>query len=360
MSPRRIPTKAELLRLQKLYRTDKKIADMLGNGVTDYLVAYWRRKKGIPLYSFPKFSEKEIQEVWDRFGDDFNAGMELNISKAAFYNWRRKYKITKKPEALKLEQLTLELYTNDKKTRRQIGSGHQTIIQKNIAARIGKKDIPIGEELEVEPDQIISTGYNYKIMQMFRETEKTYVFNPNRIIIPLDGELPNKDISRASVLKEVRDFIHIQQIKNYFDIGEGDGFQVALEKGLLLPGQLIVGNGNLIYAGGSLGALALTIPLKELALVWAEGKTTIKVPETIRIILTGRLPRGVFVQDLRRIVLLWNNWSNESEAFVPDWPCGNLSVDRLPPRLIPAPSPENFHHTFLFYPILHQVQPGLS
>src|SRR4030042_892128 len=103
MNPRRMPTKTELLRLQKLYRTDKKIAEVLGNDVTEHLVAYWRRKKGIAQYSFPKFSDKEIREVWDRFGDDFHAGMELGISKAAFYNWRRRYKITKKPEALKLE-----------------------------------------------------------------------------------------------------------------------------------------------------------------------------------------------------------------------------------------------------------------
>ena len=71
MSRRRIPTKSELMRLQKLYRTDKRIAEILGNGVTEQLVAYWRRKKGVLRYSFPKFSENEIRAVWDRFGDDF-------------------------------------------------------------------------------------------------------------------------------------------------------------------------------------------------------------------------------------------------------------------------------------------------
>ena len=84
MNHRRMPTKTELLRLQKLYRTDKKLAEVLN--VSEHLISYWRRKKGIPQYSFPKFSEKEIREVWDRFGDDFHAGMELGISKAAFYN----------------------------------------------------------------------------------------------------------------------------------------------------------------------------------------------------------------------------------------------------------------------------------
>ena len=54
MPRRKIPTKAELIQLQKLYKTDEKIAERLGN-VTPQLVAYWRRKKNIPRHSFPKF-----------------------------------------------------------------------------------------------------------------------------------------------------------------------------------------------------------------------------------------------------------------------------------------------------------------
>lgn len=102
----KIPRKKDLLTLQEQYKTDKKIAEALG-GVPEYLVGYWRRKKGIPVYSAPKFSQTEIEEAWLRHGDDFKAGRELNLSKAAFYSWRRKYGITEKPEHLKLEQLEL-------------------------------------------------------------------------------------------------------------------------------------------------------------------------------------------------------------------------------------------------------------
>ena len=66
---KKIPTKAELLQLQKLYKTDEKIGERLG-GVPSYLVAYWRRKKNVPKYSLPKFSESEIRNLWERFGDD--------------------------------------------------------------------------------------------------------------------------------------------------------------------------------------------------------------------------------------------------------------------------------------------------
>ena len=102
----KIPRKKDLLHLQQQYKTDKKIGEALG-GVPEYLVSYWRRKKNIPLYSAPKFSQKEIEEAWLRHGSDFKAGRELNLSRAAFYSWRRKYGIYEKPAHLKLEQLEL-------------------------------------------------------------------------------------------------------------------------------------------------------------------------------------------------------------------------------------------------------------
>jgi len=73
-----MPTKAELLQLQKLYKTDEKIGERLG-GVPAYLVAYWRRKKNIPKYSLPKFSESEVRNLWERYGDDEKCGLELGI-----------------------------------------------------------------------------------------------------------------------------------------------------------------------------------------------------------------------------------------------------------------------------------------
>ncbi|HUU44714.1 MAG TPA: hypothetical protein VM118_03185, partial [Acidobacteriota bacterium] len=104
----KIPRKDELLRLQELYKTDARIAEALG-GIPEYLVAYWRRKKNIPRHSSVKFSPQQITELWERFGDDFRCGRELNISKGAFYSWRRKYGITERPAVLKLEQLELRL-----------------------------------------------------------------------------------------------------------------------------------------------------------------------------------------------------------------------------------------------------------
>lgn len=104
----KIPRKSDLISLQEVYKTDDKIAEALG-GIPEYLVAYWRRKKGVAPWSEAKFSEQQIRDLWERFGDDFRCGRELNLSKAAYYSWRRKYGILEKPAELKLEQLELRL-----------------------------------------------------------------------------------------------------------------------------------------------------------------------------------------------------------------------------------------------------------
>lgn len=303
MNPRRMPTKAELIRLQKLYRTDKRIAETLGNGVTEHLVAYWRRKKGIPTYSFPKFSVKEIREVWDRFGDDFHAGMELGLSKAAFYNWRRRYKITRKPAALKLEQLSLELFTGDTPGRKRLGSGHQTIVQKVLSRSADCKSVDIGQEVEIEPEMVIAGDSIDEVIESFNLTGTTYVWNPARVLIPLDGTILSVASGEAERYKSLRDFSRLQQIQNTFDLGEGDGLQVAMEKGLVLPGQVILGCDKTIFACGCLGVLTLKLSASETALVWAEGKVGLTVPETVRVNLTGRLSRGVFVRDVAHHII---------------------------------------------------------
>jgi len=298
MSPRRIPTKGELLRLQRLYRTDKRIADVLGNGVTEHLVAYWRRKKGIAVYSFPKFSEKEIREIWDRFGDDFHAGMELGISKAAFYNWRRRYKITKKPEALKLEQLSLELNVPDRRRQRQSGTGRQTIVQKLLSQRTEKESVIPGESVEVEPDMVVVPDDADLVLTHFQQAGVTYVWNPNRIIIPLDAALSGNGPGATRAHKELRDFARRQQIRNLFDFGEGCPQQLVIEKGLVLPGHFCLASGSRSTSLGCLGAVMLAVDAESMSRVWATGKIQINVPETIRINITGRPPRGVFVRDV--------------------------------------------------------------
>jgi hypothetical protein len=156
VTAKKIPTKQELLQLQKLYRTDKRIGQALGN-VSEQLVAYWRRKKGVGKSIFPKYSQREISELWERFGDDQRSGQELGITKQAFYRWRKKYKIFGQPAILRLEQLELKFFDEQRLNR----SGEkvwpaQTFLQKVVSYHNSGEYPVIGQQATVPIDLMVS------------------------------------------------------------------------------------------------------------------------------------------------------------------------------------------------------------
>lgn len=297
MPRRKIPTKSELIQLQKLYKTDEKIAERLGN-VSPQLVAYWRRKKNIPKHSFPKFSRQDIKDLWERYGDDYRCGLDLGISKAAFYNWRRKYGLKDKPAFLKLEQLELDLGGPGKTTVRKHQYGHQTIVQKILSERGRLDKIDVGEVIEVEPDLAMSHDNTGAVIEQFQQMGLNYIWNPNRVVIVLDHGAPSAAQNLAETHKLIRDFVKRQSIKYFYDIYEGACHQVVVEKGHILPGQLAVGTDPRTTSYGCIDSFAVGIDAAEMASLWAQGKMQFTVPSTIKIIINGKIPRGVFARDI--------------------------------------------------------------
>ncbi len=297
MPRRKIPTKAELIQLQKLYKTDERIAERLGN-VTQQLVAYWRRKKNIPKHSFPKFSDSEIRDLWETYGDDYRCGLDLGISKAAFYNWRRKYSIREKPSFLKLEQLELNLGGQHKSIGKRHQYGRQTIVQKILADRSKSERVEVGQSVEVEPDLALSHDDSSKIIEDFHKRGHSHVWNPNRIIISHEHCLKSEPAQKSTAYKRVKEFIRKQNIKNFYDILEGVCHQTIVEKGLILPGQLAIGTGFHNASQGCIGAFATAVDTSDMTGVWTTGRINMQVPPTIGIVVNGKMPRGVYTRDV--------------------------------------------------------------
>lgn len=300
MSPRRkIPTKAELIQLQKLYRTDEKIGERLG-GVPAYLIAYWRRKKNVPRHSLPKFSESEIRNLWERYGDDDKCGLELGISKAAFYNWRRRYGFREKPAFLKLEQLEFNFPGLKTSSRAASLYGKQTISQKILAKAAGREKVEVGELVVVEPDIVMCHDDAFEVIRLFEKIGVEYVWNPNKIVVSLSSSSYSSGNSSrlAAAHKTIREFVRRQGIKSFYDIHQGACHQVVLESGGILPGQLSLGTDRHTTSHGALGAFGTGIDVREMAATWATGKVWLRVPETLRIDITGRRPPGVYACDI--------------------------------------------------------------
>lgn len=288
----KIPKKKELLELQKKYRSDKKIGEVYG--VPARLVAYWRGKKKVGAYSFPKYSEEKIQELWSRFGDDEKAGAELNISKAGFRQWRRRYDINQTPIHLSLEQLELPLPDS---TRRK-GSRRETVAQKILARKSGLKRVEVGETVNIEPDFVISHDGTFEVLEKFLQIGAERFWNPGKTAVVLDQNQHAFNGNKEPSLKVIRDFAKKHKIKDFYDIGQGICHQLIIENALVAPGHLILSCDTQALSYGGIGAFASAISPEEMAVIWASARIWMRVPETIKLSLSGRLSRGVSVKDI--------------------------------------------------------------
>ncbi len=288
----RIPRKKELLELQKKYHSDKKIGEVYG--VPARLVAYWRSKKKIGPYSYPKYNEDKILECWERFGDDSKAGAELGISAAGFRQWRRRYEIIGKPQQLRLEQLELALNDNGRKK----SSKKETVIRKILARKSGLKNVDVEQIVNVEPDLVMTRNNAAEVIEQFNKIGAGKIWDPDKLVIVLDQNNHHESNNDIDTIKSIREFARIQKLKHFYDIGEGICHQVVVENGHVLPGQLAFGVDPFAISYGCLGAVSVGITETEMAAVWATGRMWLKIPPTDKIEISGKLGRGVFPGDI--------------------------------------------------------------
>jgi len=289
----KIPTKKELLELQRKYRTDKKIGEVFG--VPGRLVAYWRSKKKIGTYNQPKYSRDKILELWERFGNDKLAGLELGITGAGFRQWRIKYGFKSKPLRLKFEQLELSL---PEEAKRNKFSRKETFVQKLLARKAGLKSADEGQVIEISPDVAVSGIEALSVYQHFREMGGSKIWDKSKVAIIYDRPVDTLRNVTPALQKQLKDFIRKQGLEKFYDIGWGSPYQVMVEEGLILPNHLAVGTGRHVLSFGGLGAFASDISPLDMAAVWAEGRIWLKIPPTIKIVIKGSVPRGVYARDL--------------------------------------------------------------
>jgi homoaconitate hydratase family protein len=173
----------------------------------------------------------------------------------------------------------------------------KTLTEKVLGLKAGK-DVQAGEVVTVSPDYVLSHDNSAAIIQEFKKIGVKKVRAPQKIVIVLDHIVPASDEKYAQNHKSIREFVAEQGIPNFFDINAGICHQVFPEQGFALPGKVIVGSDSHTPSYGALGAFATGIGRTETACTWATDEIWLRVPETMRIDLTGRLPAGVFAKDL--------------------------------------------------------------
>lgn len=174
----------------------------------------------------------------------------------------------------------------------------RTLIEKIIARASGKEEVKQGEIVFVSPHRVLSHDNSAAISKIFKQMGAKKVWDPERLFIALDHAVPPPDERKALNHKVIRNFVREQGIKYFYDCGVGICHQVLPEYGHVIPGKIIFGSDSHTTTHGAFGAGGIPIGRTETASVWAIGKTWLKVPQTIKIVLNGRLQKGVYAKDV--------------------------------------------------------------
>ncbi len=173
----------------------------------------------------------------------------------------------------------------------------QTFSEKVLGAKAGKR-VKAGEIVTVSPDYILSHDNSAAIIQEFRKLGLEKVKSPEKIVIILDHVVPASSEKYAQNHKIIREFVEEQEIPHFFDVHHGICHQVFSENGFALPGKLILGADSHTTSYGAFGAFAAGIGRSEATSVWATDEIWLKVPETLRVEINGKLPPMVMTKDV--------------------------------------------------------------
>lgn len=174
------------------------------------------------------------------------------------------------------------------------------MVEKILARASGVDRVRPGELLTAAVDLVLGNDITAPVA--IREFEKIgvdRVFDRDRIALVPDHFVPNKDIKSAEQAKTMREFARRFGITHYFEVGEM-GIEHALlpEKGLVAPGEVIIGADSHTCTYGAVGALATGVGSTDMAAAMAWGRTWFKVPQTIRFVYTGQRRPWVGGKDL--------------------------------------------------------------
>lgn len=146
------------------------------------------------------------------------------------------------------------------------------------------------------PDIILSHDNTSSIYSTFKKMGGVALANPDTLLITLDHNAPPTNSKLANDYQVIRDFVEKFGIKKFHDAGDGICHQ--LMSYYARPGMIIVGSDSHTSTAGAYNAFAAGIDRTETAGLWKQGETWFRVPETIKITLTGKLNSGVAAKDL--------------------------------------------------------------
>lgn len=175
-----------------------------------------------------------------------------------------------------------------------------TMTQKILAAHAGLDSVEAGQLIMSRLDMVLGNDITTPVaVKEFRKIGIDHVFDKNKIAIVPDHFTPNKDIKSAEQVKYIREFAKEKGIVNFFEVGQM-GVEHALlpEKGLVVPGDVVIGADSHTCTYGALGAFSTGVGSTDMAAGMATGEAWFKVPEAILFELKGKTGKWVSGKDV--------------------------------------------------------------
>lgn len=164
-----------------------------------------------------------------------------------------------------------------------------TITEKNMARHAGLDTVKAGQIIECKLDAVLMNDITFPpALREFKKIGKP-VFDKDRIYLIPDHFTPNKDIQSATQAKVMRDFVKEQGITHYYETGRvGIEHVIIPEKGMIAPGEMMIGADSHTCTYGALNAFSTGVGSTDAGVAMAMGQTWFKVPETIKVELVGK------------------------------------------------------------------------
>lgn len=173
------------------------------------------------------------------------------------------------------------------------------ITEKILARACGQVEVRAGDFVNARLDLALANDITAPLaIQEFEAAGMTRVWDPEKVVLVCDHFVPNKDIKSAEQAKLVREFARRQGLTNFYDVGRmGIEHVILPEKGLVVPGDVVIGADSHTCTYGALGAFATGVGSTDLAAGMATGEVWLRVPETVRFNYEGEPGRYVTGKD---------------------------------------------------------------
>lgn len=175
----------------------------------------------------------------------------------------------------------------------------QTYAEKVLAKKSGNERVVPGQIVIIKPDHLLMHDNASAITEKIKDDLNKYGIVSNQLpVIIIDHVTPASNEKTATSHQIIRKFVKKFNIINFFDVGVGICHQIVFEKGLALPGGIVLGSDSHTCSYGAVGCFSTGIDRTEAASLLLTGETWLKVPQTIKITLKGKLQKNVSAKDI--------------------------------------------------------------